>query len=63
VYTCYTITCIKQVVNGGKNMKIIENGKLFPEHLRHPISAYYIQRNPDALGIFDIILRMFGFSI
>jgi hypothetical protein len=43
-------------------MKIIENGKLFNENLRHPISAYYIQRSPDSTGFFDIVLSMFGFS-
>jgi hypothetical protein len=43
-------------------MEIIENGKLFDENLRHPISAYYIQRMGDSTGFFDIVLRMFGFS-
>lgn len=43
-------------------MKIIENGKLFDENLRHPISAYYSQKSPDNTGFFEIVLQMFGFS-
>jgi len=42
-------------------MKICGHGKLFDGQLRHPISAYYIQRMADSSGFFDIILRMFGF--
>jgi hypothetical protein len=43
-------------------MKIIQNGKLFNENLKHPISAYYVQRTEDRTGFFDIVLQMFGFS-
>lgn len=46
----------------GEKMEIIENGKLHDENLRHPISAYYIQRVGDRTGFFEIILQMFGFS-
>jgi hypothetical protein len=42
-------------------MKVYEHGKRFDGQLRHPISAWYIQRNADASGFFDVILRMFGF--
>ena len=43
-------------------MEIIENGKLYDENLRHPISAYYIHGAGDSTGFFDIVFRMFGFS-
>lgn len=43
-------------------MKIIENGILFDEQLRHPISAYYLHSIPSEHSFAEIIMRMFGFS-
>ena len=43
-------------------MEIKQNGKLYDDNLRHPISAYYIQGQGDSSGFFEIVLQMFGFS-
>ena len=56
------IISIKNLILCDK-MKIIERGKIINENLKHPVSAWYIQRGDSESTGFEMLLQMFGINL